>query len=270
MGFYLKNGFLLARKQSFAIATMFLFHFFWSILFYQFIQRQVVSVLRRFPPPELAVERVNLFLNESTILLFRTELAMPFLWTLLAFILIRLVISPFITAGVYNSLHSEGPRGTIFIQGMKKLSGYFTLLFWTRNILFAIPLYWLLPIIVHRITHADSYISLAFGIAPIWIGLMIYSSLLKLIFIYVQLARTTNNGLFIGMLVSLRHLLPICGLALIVFSVASVCTLLIFASSLYWAGFIILILHLAYPLLQMAFKVWGISVQYKFWQENKG
>jgi hypothetical protein len=266
---YLKDGLQLARRQSFAIGVMFLFHFTWSVFFYQFVQNHVVSVMRRFPPQQLAIERVHLFLNESALLLFETELAKPFLWTLFIFVLVRSLISPFITAGVYDSLHTEGPRGTIFIHGMKRLSGSFTLLFWLRNLLIAIPLYWLIPISTYRMTHADSYFSLALGLIPILLGMMLYSALLKLIFIYMQLAKTTDTELFHAMLVSFRHLLPICGLALIVFSIASLCGLLIFSSSLYWAGFLTLIIHLVYPLLQIALKVWGISVQYRFWREKK-
>lgn len=266
---YLKDGLQLARKQFFAIGVMFLFHFIWSMLFYQFIQDHVVSVMQRFPPQQLAMERVDLFLNESALLLLETELAQPFLWTLLIFILARVVISPFITAGVYDSLHTDGPRGTIFIHGMKRLSGSFTVLFWLRNLLTAIPLYWLLPIAMHRITHADSYFSLAFGLIPILLGMMVYSSFLKLIFTYIQLAKTTDTRLLLAILLSFRHLLPISGLALIVFSIASLFGLLVFTSSLYWAGFLSLVVYLVYPLLQMALKVWGISVQYKYWQEKR-
>lgn len=266
---YLKDGLQLARRQSFAIGVMFLFHFIWSVLFYQFIQNHVVSVMQRFPPQQLAVERVHLFLNESALLLFETELATPFLWSLFIFVLVRALISPFITAGLYDSLHTEGPRGTIFIRGMKRLSGSFTLLFWLRNLLIAIPLYWLIPVTAYRLTNADSYSSLALGLLPILLGMLLYSSLVKLIFIYMQLARTTDTGLFQAMLVSFRHLIPICGLALVVFSITSLCSLLIFSSSLYWAGFLTLMIHLLYPLLQMALKVWGISVQYRFWREKK-
>ncbi len=269
MRYYLKDGLQLARRQSFAIGVMFLFQFFWSMLFYQFIQDHVVSVMKRFPPQQLAIERVDLFLNESALLLFETELAQPFLWTLLFFILARFVISPFITAGVYDSLHSEGPRGTIFIQGMKRLSAFFTILFWLRSLLTAIPLYWLIPVAMQRITYADSYLSLALGLMPILLGMMVYSSLLKLIFIYIQLAKTTNTRLLMALLISFRHFLPICGLALIVFSVAAAFGLLVFTSSLYWAGFLALVIYLVYPLLQLALEVWGISVQYRFWQEKR-
>jgi len=266
---YLKDGWQLAQRQLFAIGVMFLFHFFWGVFFYKFIQNHVVSVMQRFPPQQLAMDRVHLFLNESAHLLFETELAQPFLWTLLVFILVRLVLSPFLTAGVYNSLHSKGPRGTIFIEGIKRLSGSFTLLFWLRNVLIAIPLYWLIPVIVYRLTHASSYTSLAIGLIPILLGMVIYSSLTKLIFVYLQLAKTTNTGLSLAVAIAIRHLLPICGLALVVFGIAALCSLLILTSSLYWAGFLALIVHLVYPIVQMAFKVWSISVQYRFWLQKK-
>ena len=94
--------------------------------------------MSRFPPEELSGDRVQLFLNESAILLFKTELATPFLWTLFAFVVVQLFITPFITAGLYNSLHTEGPRGTVFIQGICKLGGSFTLLFWIPGVVYAL------------------------------------------------------------------------------------------------------------------------------------
>jgi hypothetical protein len=266
---YLKDGLQLTRGQSFSIGVMFLFQLIWSVLFYRFIQNHVVAVMQRFPPEQLAAQQVQLFVNESALRLFETNLAAPFLWSLLIFIVVRSIITPFITAGIYDSLHTSGPRGTIFIQGMKRLCGSFTLLFWTRNLLIALPLYWLVPISIQHLHQADSYVSLAIRIVPIVLGMMIYSSLLKLIFMYMLLAKTTDTGLLQAVLVSLRHLLPICGLALIVFSLAACCGLLIFVSSLYWAGFLTLIIHLLYPLLQMMFKVWGISIQYKLWQDKR-
>jgi hypothetical protein len=266
---YLKDGLQLTRGQSFSIGVMFLFQLIWSVLFYRFIQTHVVAVMQRFPPEQLAAQQVQLFVNESALRIFETNLAAPFLWSLLIFIVVRSIITPVITAGIYDSLHTSGPRGTIFIQGIKRLCGFFTLLFWIRNLLIALPLYWLIPITIQHVYQADSYVALAIQIVPLVLGMMIYSSLLKLIFMYIQLARTTDSGLFQAVLVSLRYLLPICGLALIVFSLTAFCGLLVFASSLYWAGFLTLIIHLLYPLLQMMFKVWGISIQYKLWQDKR-
>lgn len=266
---YLKDGLQLTRGQSFAIGVMFLFQFIWSVLFYRFIQQHVVAIMQRFPPQQLSADHVNLFVNESALRLFETNLAIPVLWSLLAFILIRCIITPILTAGIYDSLHSDGPRGTIFIQGIKRLCGSFTLLFWIRNLLIAIPLYWLIPVTTQRLLQADSYVSLVTLFLPILLGMMIYSSLLKLIFMYMQLAKTTNTGMFHAILVSFRHLLPICGLALVIFSISSLCGLLIFAAGMYWAGFLVLLLHLLYPLLRMMLMVWGISTQYKFWQDNR-
>jgi hypothetical protein len=121
---YLKDGLQLARGQSFAIGVMFLFQLIWSVLFYRFIQNHVVAVMQRFPPEQLAAQQVHLFVNESALRLFETNMATPFLWSLLIFIIVRSIITPFITAGIYDSLHTSGPRGTIFIQGIKSYSGF--------------------------------------------------------------------------------------------------------------------------------------------------
>lgn len=256
----------MAGRESFSIGVLFLFHFVWSMLFYRFIQSNVVEVMGRFPPREFDGERVNLFLNESLLLLQKTDIAKSFIWILIAYIATRLLLTPLLHAGIYNSLFDTlGPRGTVFIRGTRRLGGSFAWLYLLRLALTAIPLYWAVPSAARTFAASDSYLSLALGLAPWIVGFAVYGALLKLFFMYVLFALTSEQRLLGSLFFSIRHLLPICGLALSVYAVTASLSLLVYSASLFWAGFFAVVVYLVYPLLQIWLKLWGIAVQYRFW-----
>lgn len=268
---YVIAGFHAARRQPFAIGVMFLFFFFWNLFLYRYVQGQVVAVMRRFPPPELSGERAELFLNEGIFLLLKTDLALPVVWMLGLFAAFRLLVTPLLYAGVYQSLHREqGPRGTVFITGIRKLGGAFALLALLRAALTAIPLYWALPYGWARLLEADSFAALAVALLPLLAGLAVYGGLLKLLFMYVQFGLTAETGIWGSLWLALRRLFPICAIAFMIFAAAFLIGLLVFSLSVYSAGLIALMLHLVYPLLKMLLKVWDIAAQHQFWRSNIG
>ena len=267
---HLKEGMRLTNREPFALFTIFLFHFLWGVLFYRFIQSHVVEVMGRFPPSELGGERANLFVYESILLLQKSDIAAPFLWILLAYVATRLLLTPILHAGMFFSLHERsGPRGTVFIQGFRRYGGSFVWLFLFRLALTAIPFYWAIPVLRHSFAVADSYADLALHLAPWVIGIAIYGSLLKLLFTYILFGLMSDERLFRNLGIAFRHILPICGLALSVYGITLLLSLLVYSISLYWAGFLAILLYLAYPLLQTWLKIWGVAVQYRFWANSK-
>lgn len=266
---YVIAGFHAARRQPFAIGALFLFHFFWSMWLYRFVEDRVIAVMRRFPPPEFSGERVELFLNESALLLFKTDLAAPTLWALAAFAAVRLLVLPLLHAGVYESLHRQGPRGTVFIAGIRKHGGVFALLALLRAALTVLPLYWVLPYGWARLLDADSFTALAVSVLPLLVGLTLYGGLIKLLFMYAQFGRTAETGMLGSLWLALRRLLPVSAIALTVYAAALLAGTLVFSAAVFWAGFAALLLHLAYPLLKMLLKVWDIAAQHQFWREKR-
>lgn len=263
---YWKEGLQLTRKQSFAIGVLFLFHFSWAFVFYRFIQSNVVEVMERIPPTELGEARLNLFLNESLLLLLKTELAQPILWLLLVYVGIKVLLTPILHAGLYASLHDEsGPRGTVFIGGIRRCGGSFVWLYLLRIAITAIPLYWAIPSVLNTLSTSASLGKVALSLIPWVIGIAAYGGLLKLFFTYILFGLTAEKSLLSNLVFSFRHLPLICGLALSILGVSILLGLLIYSASFYWADLISVILYLAYPLLQIAVKVWSIAVQYRVW-----
>lgn len=267
---FLKEGFRLASRQLFAISTMFLFHLSWGWLFYRFVERHVIEVMGRFPPPEFGGERIDLFLYESMILLQHSDIAIPVLWMLLIYIAVRLLLTPALQAGIYLSLHDQtGPRGTVFLTGFRQFGGSFTWLYLLRLAFTVIPLYWIWPAVLTNIRLADSYLDAAFSIAPWVISLAVYGGLLKVLFTYVLFALTADERLWPSLVLAFRRLPAVCGLALAVFGIAVILGLIIQSISFYYAGFLTVVLYLGYPLVQIWLRTWSIAVQYRYWCASK-
>lgn len=267
---FLKEGLRLASRQPLAISALFLFHLAWGWLFYRFIERHVLEVMGRFPPPELGGERIDLFIYESILLLQHSDIAVPVLWILLAYIAVRLCLTPALHAGIYFSLHHQnGPRGTIFISGFRQLGGSFTWLYLLRLVLTAIPLYWIVPLAISRLSLAESYLDVAIGIAPWLIGMALYGGLLKVLFTYVLLALTADTRLWDSLSFAFRRLPAVCGIALSVYGIALLLGLVVHSASFYFAGFLSVLLYLGYPLVQIWLKTWSIAAQYRYWAASK-
>jgi hypothetical protein len=262
----LKEGFQLASRQMFSVVSLFLVHLAWGVSFFRFIGEHIRSVMERFPPSEFSGERVNLFINESLLLLEQTDLAKPVLWWLLVYVAVRVLLTPMLHAGIYNSLHdAHGPRGTTFIYGLRHFGGSFTWLYLLRLLLTGIPLLAAIPSIMKSWQTAQSYGDLAAGVLPWVIGIAVYGALLKLLFLYIQLALITDARLLGSLLFALRKLIPICGVALAVFGIAAALALIVYTASFVWTGFLAILLYLGYPLVQIWLRIWAIAAQYRFW-----
>lgn len=262
----LREGLRLARSQLFALIVIFLLHLAWTLLFYRFIEVRVIDVMKRLPPTELGGARLQLFMNESSLLLERTDLATRTLWILLAYMVIKLVITPMLHAGIYTSiLDSHRARGTIFIEGMRNFGGSFTWLYLLRLALTAIPFYWAVPALFRSLNESASILQLVLSLVPWILGIGLYGGMLKLLFTHILFALVLNKPLLPSLWFSLRRLPLLSGLALSIFGIAFVCGAIAYGVSIYWAGFWSIVIYLFYPLLQIGCKMWSIAAQYSYW-----
>lgn len=266
----LKQGFRRAAREPFAIGTLFVFHFVWSVLLYRYIEGRVTEVMSRFPPPELGGERIDLFVYDFWLMIQDKSVALPVIGMLLVYAAVRLVLAPTLDAGVFNSLHDDRtPRGTAFIQGVRRLSVSFIWLYALRLLVTAIPLYWAVPAMFRVWLSASGPLALAIGLAPWLAMLLVWSAWLKLLFTYILFALTEDDRLLSAIGFAFRRFLPVCGIALAVFAVSLPVGLALFTASVYWAGFLSVVLYLVYPLVRIGFRVWGIAAQYRYWQSHR-
>ncbi len=269
MADYLRQSWRLARGQMFSLLLLFLFHLTWSILFYRFVQARVIAVMERFPPAELGNARFQLFASESSLLLEKSDLATPVLWMLLVYVAGKLLLTPILYAGVYTSLlNPVRARGTIFFEGMRSFGGSFIWLYLLRLALTALPFYWAAPSFITSLNSAASVTQLLLSLAPWLIGIALYGGTLKLLFTHLQFALIENRGLLSSLAFSLRHLPRLSMLACAICGIAIASGAVFYSISLYWAGFLSIIIYLMYPLVQIGFRIWAIAAQYEYWESK--
>ncbi|NHN31998.1 hypothetical protein [Paenibacillus agricola] len=266
MGKLLKNGLLQAWSQPFAVCLLFIYNLLWGVLLYALIRSIVVPLLHRYPSPELPREAVHLFWLEGQFQLMKTDLMYPYLWWGLALLLVRLLFTPLLSAGLYYSLeHLELNAGYRFMQGIRKLALPFILLYAIQIVLVIVPFYLLGPKLMEAYSTQHSLAAITWYMAPWILGYLAYLFLLNTVFMYMQfgLAGGKSPTWSLGLLI--RNLAPVMLLALITLVVTVTITALVMASAMVWAGFAALLVVQAYRLVQVFGKIWMITSQHTLW-----
>jgi hypothetical protein len=266
---YLKTGFTMALQQPFAVILMFLYQAGWGVLLYKMIQSILLPLMHRYPGADQPAFAVKLFLAESQFQLFKTDLIQPYLWWLAALLVIRMLVTPLLNAGIYYSLaHPELNAGYRFVKGIRELSLRFFLAYIVQISLTLAPLIWLVPKFQTAWSTQSSYVSAFTAILPWLIAFLLYNYLLKLCFIYIQFTQVSRVSLLSSFSILLRHggLILITGILLLIFS--GLLTGTAMTAAYIWTGFIALLIYQLYPFFNMFLQIWSISAQFQLWSST--
>ncbi len=264
---FARSGWNAARKSWFLLFLLFIYQYIWGFVLFKYVKDTVVPLLHRYPGEELSGAANRLFWLEAQFQLTKTDAIMPFVWAFGLFVLARMVLTPLINGGIYNTLHQgtgSRPR-TSFIQGVKRYAKPFLLLYLIQTVLTFAPLFWLVPHAIGAVNAAKDLQGMAIALVPYAAGWLAYQSVLELAFMHAGFGIVSENKVWPSLGGFLRRLLPIIGVALIVFGITGGIGLLTAAASLWWAGFLAVLIHQAYPLVKALFKLWGIASQYHLW-----
>jgi hypothetical protein len=263
---YIKEGFRGAVRQSFLLSVLFVYQLVWGIVLYKLISSVVLPLLHRYPGDSLDQGGVHLFLAESQFRLLKTDVTHPYLWLLLAILLMRMAFTPLLNAGVYFSLHhTEYNAGYRFARGIKELAAPFLLYYIVQMLLTAAPLYWIAPKVKQLFLHSVSYENMMLQLAPYLIGYWVYVYLIELIFTYVMIGKTTDNRPAKSAPFLVRYCLPVATMTLAMLLLTGLLSLVVAAASLIWAGFLALVLYQAYRFCKVFCDLWLLSSQYRIW-----
>lgn len=265
---YLKAGWQSTKEQSFIIAVLFFYELLWGVLLYKFVQSILTPLLHRFPGNTLSENSVHLFLAESQFQLLKTDISHSYLWILLAFCLARMLMSPLINAGLYYSIHVQGPQGAAFIEGVREKFKAFLVLYWVRIGITLAPLYWIVPWLVDTYRAESVYSSVLRAIGPVAGGYLLFGGLVHLSFMYLQWSRITGHTLLQALIFLVRRLFVVAGITFMIWMTALLLAALTLSLSILSAGIIALVLHQLYQLLKIMVRVWEIAAQYHLWQNK--
>jgi hypothetical protein len=263
---YIKQGWRLAWKQPFLFIVLFLYQWAWGVVLYRFVRQIIEPVLHRYPGGSLSGASVTLFYAESEFRLLKTDLSFSYLWWLCALLLLRMLLTPVLKAGILFSLHQTNLNsGYRFFLGMKKLSKAFIGYYIIQIGLTLLPLYWLLPFAAVKFKEAVSYTELLWELLPYTIGMLGYGCILHLLCLYVMLQRTTGErwGRFWSPL--LRSIVPMAAVTITILLIGGLASSLATGASFYWAGVTALIIYQLYHFIKIFLNLWLTSSQYQLW-----
>lgn len=260
---YLKKGFKTTTSHSFLLLILWLYHFIWGFLLLMSVKSVVVPLMHRYPGEHLSSASSHLYMAEAQFRLLKTDISYPYLWMLLGFVAVRMIFTPLLNAGVYFSIHNTHLNsGYRFLLGIRRLSKPFLGYYVVQMILTLAPLYWLYPIAKAAMRQHGDYMSLALALLPWIAAYALYSFLIRLCFVYIQLGKTAEERLGKSLWLYIRKFPVIAGLALAIIALSLAATAAALSVSLLWAGVSALILQQSFHIVNMLFKLWSIAAQY--------
>jgi len=267
----IKEGWLAAWKQPFAVIALFLYQLTWGVVLYKTVYSIVVPILHRFPDAEQGTMARQLFLAEGQFQLFKTDLPYTYLWWGIGLLAVRMALNPILNAGVYYSIaHRHMNAGYRFVSGIRHLTWSYFLYYIVQMALTALPLLWLWPKFVTILKTGYSLEGIASNLLPWLAGYLAYGYLMHLIFMHIQFGRAHGESSSTSLLRMLRYSPIAIGLAIVLLGVTGIVTVAAVVSSYIWAGLLALILYQLFPLLGMYFRVWSIASQYELWSSKSG
>lgn len=269
MWYWMKKGWAVAWQQPFSVFALFIYNLTWGVVLYKLIQSIIVPLLHRYPGKDLSREAAQLFWVEGQFQIMKTDLLMPYLWTALALLGLRMLLSPVINAGIYYSLHhQEMNAGYRFVEGIRRLTLPFLGLYVLQTFLSLAPLYWLVPYALRQYAEQSSYMGLGKALLPAAGGYMACIFLIQLLFLYLQIGKVDGRSSLYTLLFVIRRGPVIVLTALGILTITLAVSAAVMASAFLWAGFAALVLFQAYRLIHMFMQLWAISTQYALWSEK--
>ncbi|HZG76795.1 MAG TPA: hypothetical protein VEZ72_13170 [Paenibacillus sp.] len=267
---YAKSGWLAARRSWFLLFILFFYQYVWGFAIYKYVASKVEPLLHRYPGGELTESAKRLFWLEAEFQLTKTDLIASYLWTLGALLLVRLLITPLLNAGMYNAMARGGDgQRKAFAQGVKRYAKPFLLLYGLQALLTFAPLAWIVPRALEAAASSYDWTSIATALLPYVAGWLAYQGALDLLFMYVGFGIVDGGGGWSGLALFARRALPIVALALATFGALLAISLATAALSVWWAGFLAVVIHQSFPIVRALLKLWSLRSQYDLWSAHR-
>lgn len=263
------SGWYSIKEQFYILILLFIYRLLWGYFMYRFVRSAVVPVLLRYPDADAGGSGLGrlLYYIEGQFALSSDPAVLRWLWLLLGVSLLRLLLSPFIRAGLLHELHQErkGERGLFFFPGMK-LYGLPVLLFSVAEWLLALlPLYWIIPRIYGLLLGGMLDYKLLLHLLPYLLAWLLYLYIIRLLLLYMQFGYTAGTGMFSSLLVCLKVLLSAIGVSITLGAGGLLTLILCGVIAIVYPGILALLLRQLSPLPSTLFKMWGIAGHYHLW-----
>lgn len=264
---YAGKGWTSVKDQFYVIILLFLYRLLWGYCLYRLVKSAVVPLLLRFPDPAPNELSKLLYFYEGEMALTQSADVHTYVWILIGMLIIRIILTPLIRAGIIYNLHQEakGERGLFFFKGIRQLWKPVTLFYITETILTFAPAYWLVPKLLPLLLAAIRDPSALLMIAPYLLGSLLYAYLIHLFILYMQFGKTAGMSMLSALMVCIRQIGKAVLISITIGGTAMLLLLLLSGLSFLWAGLIGLIIQQASYFVSSLFQLWGVTAQYHIW-----
>ncbi|WP_221469100.1 hypothetical protein [Cohnella nanjingensis] len=259
----------MTRRHKYVLVVLFVYRLLWGFFLYRFIDSLVTTVLSRYPDPHPNNGAVRLFLIEAQFRLLKTNLIDEVLWMLAGMLLIRMLLTPLLNAGIYYSFqHANESDGTRVMTGIRSAWKPVTLLYWIENLLALLPAAWLIPMAKTQYLSNPSEGAWLREILPYAGAWALWAFLLHLLFLFMQFSAVSQDRLLSGLGRACRQAFPLLAVSVALFALGTAASLAITASSLLWTGFLTVALHQAFQLVRALLTLWTAASQHQLWKPD--
>lgn len=270
---WIARGWKSVKEQLYILILLFIYRLLWGYCLYRFIRSAVVPALLRYPSENAGGSASGrlLYSVEAQLGLLHDPAVLRWLWTLLILAAVRLLLTPFIRAGLLYELHQEsrGERGLFFFSGMKKYGLPILLFSAIEWVLTLLPLYWLLPKGLQLLHTSPSGPSLLLTALPVLLAWLLYVWLIRLLLLYMQFGYTGETGILPSLLTALRRFPSAAGIGFLMGGGSLLVLAISAATGLLLPGFPALLLRQLAPLPSLVFGLWGLASQYHTWRGER-
>lgn len=266
MSHFLRQGFQIMKSHFKIVLLLFMYHALWGFILYRTVNHIVTPILKRYPDLTGRSDAVTLFWMESQFQLLKTDMIMPYVYTFLIMLFIRMLITPFLQAGLLHSIHQHANQGsgTFFLQGIKKKWKKVTLLYWLKSLAILIPLGMFVQPIISKLLHTNGNGTfLSQNTSWNLLFLILWSLLIQVVFYILQLGAAWEIKMLTMLKKACIHALAFCSVTIVISLLYVTLSTGVHLLSLLWVSLISFIMYQSLPLLRTLMDVWLIASQYK-------
>ncbi|CAI6086968.1 hypothetical protein [Cohnella sp. JJ-181] len=267
----IRIGWETTKRHKYVLVALFLYRLLWGFFLYRFIDSVVAPLLLRYPDEHpLGAAAKQLFAVEAQFRLLKTDLADGTLLMLGGMLLLRMLLTPILNAGLYYSFtHAEDARGTQVLQGIKRAWKKVSLLYGAEKLLALAPACWLVPFgraAYLSEPNAESWLG---QMLPYAAGWALWMLLVHLPFLFMQFSAAAGDSPWQGALRSLRRLLPLLGVTVLLPLLSLLGSAAVSAAAFLWTGLLVIVLNQAFHFARSTIALWTAACQHRLWQREE-
>lgn len=269
---WLGRGWDMTMRHKYVGVLIFVYRLTWGFFLYRIIDAVVTPVLARYPDIHPRKDAAALFLIEAEFRLLRTDLADPLLWLLASLLVLRMVLTPIINAGLFYSFHHvhqslEDKSGTRILSGMRTAWKPIVLLYGIEHALIALPAVWLVPMAKAQLYQPGSAGQFLLQMLPYAAAWLAWGFVMHLLFRCMQFGAASQTGIASSIKQALVRSWPLIAVTLILAGIGLAASALLSVVTVVWSGLLAVVLHQAFHLIRALLAIWTAASQYAAWRQ---